>query len=766
MEKYYLANIALLTENVVAKTANLVKATAGLGSSGETLGFSGDIQLDIDASITKNKEESTTQKGSTLFAGGNLSIQSGKTAKIEGSELGAEGELSIDAEDVEITAARNTNKSSSSTKQAHINGSYSTNGSWGVNADASYSEMDSESTTWANSRLNATNIAIRSKNDTTVRGGVVTANERLDLNVGGNLVVESLQDKSSSGSHSLGLSAGYSESKDSDGKTTSSGNFGGNFSVSSSTKKWVTEQTSLTGNSVNIYVENKTTLKGAVIAATSNDLTLDTGSFEYIHIKDKDISYNAGAGVNLGSNSTGKPEEKNNTWSVNASYGFSQKRQTNFATIGEGTIIVRDGDTDLSGLNRDTSISQYGTVDIGLKGGFTVDSSTVALVTSPVKTIKEMHEALEKGYNDAKKTSTDIYAQSIVVYEKVGEIIGSNLLHDDARIRIQAAIKSGDYIKYGSLDYFNSKMDLGYYAEGGEGIHFVRDDQGGVTALVERSADGTGYGVYKYGSGSELYSTLDYTVNNPDFNLAGGLTKDDYRNNTDYVFGILRDVSDSAGIIKSDELFGFIVEGARSYFSKLTFSDQGQLNYTYAGIMDNLGNQFDGSISYSTKAVVIQGTMTPTSSIDCSSYVAAGIHILGLNESGKTGTAINPQYYNPSDFRYTPTEQWGTSHANGPAVLTHNESVVTKYDASTMNGVDKTGMIGVTVVNRGKIFSDLKLDHVYVSLDKDSNEITESHGLNNYGVNAKHDNAYNSGNRTKYYLQLNLPKEREQKNEK
>ncbi len=412
MEKYYLANIALLTENVVAKTANLVKATAGLGSSGETLGFSGDIQLDIDASITKNKEESTTHKGSTLFAGGNLRIQSGKTAKIEGSDLGAEGELSIDAEDVEITAARNTNKSSSSTKQAHINGSYSTNGSWGVNADASYSEMDSESTTWANSHLNATNIAIRSKNDTTVRGGVVTANERLDVNVGGNLIVDSLQDKSSSGSHSLGLSAGYSESEDSDGKTTSSGNFGANFSVSNSTKKWVSEQTSLTGNSVNIYVENKTTLKGAVIASTSNDLTLDTGSFEYIHIKDKDISYNAGAGVNLGSNSTGKPEEKNNTWSVNASYGFSQKRQTNFATIGEGTIIVRDGEADLSGLNRDVTKAQYGTVDIGLKGGFTVDSSTVAFVTNPVGEIKNAITSLEKGYNDAKKTTVDQYQRT------------------------------------------------------------------------------------------------------------------------------------------------------------------------------------------------------------------------------------------------------------------------------------------------------------------------------------------------------------------
>ncbi len=304
------------------------------------------------------------------------------------------------------------------------------------------------------------------------------------------------------GSHSLGLSAGYSESKDSDGKTTSSGNFGGNFSVSSSTKKWVSEQTSLTGNSVNIYVENKTTLKGAVIASTSNDLTLNTGSFEYIHIKDKDISYNAGAGVNLGSNSTGKPEEKNNTWSVNASYGFSQKRQTNFATIGEGTIIVRDGEADLSGLNRDVTKAQYGTVDIGLKGGFTVDSSTVAFVTNPVGEIKNAIDSLKKGYGDAAKTTEEIYAQSIVLYEKAGEIIGCNLFYNDRNIQIKECIgmwsdktESGMgwlIVKRIINDHDNNNI-AGRY---GEGFHIVMLENSTVEPYLVKGLDefnGKGY---------------------------------------------------------------------------------------------------------------------------------------------------------------------------------------------------------------------------------------------------------------------------------
>jgi hypothetical protein len=111
-------------ENLIQKTSNLVNAAVGTLANAKTLGFSADIQVDISATIQKDSHESSTRKGSNLIAGGNLIIKSGSTAKIEGSALGAEGELSIDAEDVEITAAKNTNKTSSSTKQAHINGSF------------------------------------------------------------------------------------------------------------------------------------------------------------------------------------------------------------------------------------------------------------------------------------------------------------------------------------------------------------------------------------------------------------------------------------------------------------------------------------------------------------------------------------------------------------------------------------------------------------------------------------------------------------------
>ncbi len=429
--------IALLYKYLLTKTANLIKASAAFGSSGKTLGFAADIQVDIDGTEQKNSTLRTTQKGSNILSGGNLTLKAGETAKIEGSELAAKGDLAIDATDVIITAAKETEKSGSRTRHARLNLSYDTSGNWGANADADYSEMDSESVTWKNSRLSAGNITVKSVKDTTVRGGVITAGEKLDMNVGGNLLVESLQDTLRSKSHSLGLGLGYSGSPGGNGM-----NISANGSKSKGKKDWVNEQTGLTGKSVNIYVEKKTTLTGALIAATTDDLMLTTGTFEYSDIKDRDISYNYGGGVNLGSNRAGSGEKKNNTWSVNANYGYAERRQINFATVGEGNLIVRDGNRDLSKLNRDTTISQYGTVNVGFKGGVTIDSSTVHMVTvlvttNPKDLYNDIKNEILRDWNDTKETTVGLYEKSenLVSYGKFG--LDGDYDVQNARIRDQ-----------------------------------------------------------------------------------------------------------------------------------------------------------------------------------------------------------------------------------------------------------------------------------------------------------------------------------------
>jgi len=514
----------MLSANVVQKTSNLVNAAAGTLANAKTLGFSADIQVDISATIQKDSHESTTQKGSSLLTGGNLVIKSGSTAKIEGSDAAAQGDILIDARNVEITTAKNTEKTHSTSYTEHLNftASYATNNSWGINGDTSHTWSNSESESRVNSHLNANNITIKSVKDTTVRGGVVAANNSVDLDVGGNLVVESLQDKSSSSSYSYGVNGGYSETRDKDNNKTGSGNGGANFSVSMSERKWVTKQTSLTGSHVNIYVEKRTALTGAVIASTSNDLTLDTGSFEYSDIKDKDISWNGGLTGSYGKSYVTKSDGDNNdgdksnsakynTWSASANYGYSEKRQTNFTTIGEGTIIVRDGNGSLAALKRDVSKSQYGTVDMGFQGGLTVDSSTVAMVktlvtTNPKDIYDNARTELEKGYEDAAKTTEEIYEKSVVLYEKTTNYIGEKGFHTNGEvILIELQYKE-------AFAYFIPGTD-----EVQNGIRIIRGAgaDGEILGITDYDYDGTQKNVYNYGN-------VDYNYTHENFIIVDG----------------------------------------------------------------------------------------------------------------------------------------------------------------------------------------------------------------------------------------------------
>jgi hypothetical protein len=264
------------------------------------------------------------------------------------------------------------------------------------------------------------------------------------MNVGGNLTVESLQSTESASSRSYGLSGTFSSSEKGlkDNKTKSrDGSGGGSFNISRTESRWVNHQTALTGGTVDVYVEKRTTLAGAVIASDTEDLKLSTGSFEYSDIKDRKISWNYGGGGSLGTdlNSGNRKNERNNSFSLNAEYGFSDKRQTNFATIGNGEITVRgapaplvaDGDIFLPGLNRKVPMAQYGIVDAGLKGQMLVDMSTVEMTGSPVKTLSDTGKAISQGWDAASNSIGEIWKESRVLYQKTNNYIDYNHFSTD-----------------------------------------------------------------------------------------------------------------------------------------------------------------------------------------------------------------------------------------------------------------------------------------------------------------------------------------------
>jgi hypothetical protein len=260
----------------------------------------------------------------------------------------------------------------------------STAGGPSATAAGSKSSDSSTSTTYTNSHISGNTIITASGKDTTLEGAVLEGND-IAMNVGGDLTMTSLQDTSNSKGSSSGFSMG--------GGSVSSA--GINAGQSSGESKWVNEQTGITGsNSVTVNVEGTSTLTGALIANATRDesgnlinegdnLALTTTSLITNDLKDTQKNTSTSMGISYSGFDTRTDEEKKEnpdaptggTTTVNAAYNGSESEQATRATIGQGTITVKDG-TEVT-ANRDLDKAQEITMEHtigGLNANLTVDN--------------------------------------------------------------------------------------------------------------------------------------------------------------------------------------------------------------------------------------------------------------------------------------------------------------------------------------------------------------------------------------------------------
>ncbi len=325
-EAFYIASIGMLASSVEAKTLKLNQEVVGLSKTSGTYGFTGDVTLDVDALIQKTESEIIKAKGSNLSAK-NITIKAGKTASITGSDINASEDIGIEAEDVAIAAARNSASFSSETQHANYQVKYSTaSTTQDFSFDASQSKNKNAS--YTNSHIGGKNITIKSTKDTTVEGGVVKATEDVDLDVGGDLKVVSLQDSSKSKSMSIG-----------------GGSSGVNAGISRGNRKEVLEQSGIyAGGNFKGDVKGNTHLKGAVLSSDKeNGVNLKTKTLTYEDISNQGSYSSVGAGVAM----KGDAATFNTVAPGKASVGSITK-----SAISSGTITTG---SNISGLSRDTS---------------------------------------------------------------------------------------------------------------------------------------------------------------------------------------------------------------------------------------------------------------------------------------------------------------------------------------------------------------------------------------------------------------------------
>ena len=319
---FYLAAVAGATASLASKTTALIAQTAKAASSSGTYGMSASLEL----KGTLNKKSSTSNSSTSVASNintNNFVIKANNKALIQGSNIDATyGD--IDAKSIDILASKDTSNSSSKDETIEVTYSIGTSGAGSLEGSASSATNESGSTTYNNSNLNFENLNLTSQEDTTIKGVSINAKNNLNVEVGGSLDIQSVQNVNSSSSQSASVSTS------------------GSFSASKSkSKEKTTLLTSLNARSVNIDVNNNTNLRGALISSSNDDLTINTNTLTTSNLSNSSSSRN----INLGGSS-------GSTVSGNLALGSSNSKSKTLSTITNGDINIANGSKDLSKLNR------------------------------------------------------------------------------------------------------------------------------------------------------------------------------------------------------------------------------------------------------------------------------------------------------------------------------------------------------------------------------------------------------------------------------
>lgn len=338
--------------------------------------FSVSAKVGGSYSKTSFNAQSGIAQPSSVLAGRDIKAGAGRDINMEGSVLGADNDINLAARrDVNIAASAGTGDSKFSGSGGGggvgVKAGIGSGGPYiglNVSAQAFGSKYTNEYRIYSNSIIGAGNtLSVESGRDTNIFGASLEGQD-VWMYAGGDLKVASLQDyyRSKSGSWNVGadFTAGYGVN------VNMSGYLG--FGNDSANADKIRHQTSIIGRDVvDIKVESNTALKASIIASDTGRLILDTGTFTYENINDKDKGGSIGAAISGSYNSalsdrdnTRNPIGGNRVPTFGLKYESHEGGLINRATVGEGLIIVRNDEPGvLDGLNRDLASSQEVTKD-------------------------------------------------------------------------------------------------------------------------------------------------------------------------------------------------------------------------------------------------------------------------------------------------------------------------------------------------------------------------------------------------------------------
>ena len=527
-EDWYKAGVVAATVNMAAKVTAVIQQTVALATSTGTYGFNAGVQLDVKGSKSRTEEHQSTSLASNIV-GQNITIQTGgdeaqgSQTTIQGSHLQANNAINIDTGQLNIQASKDRYQMTKDTESIEISVQQTVYGAAGgpsVSGSLERSRDKAAESTYNNSTLNANNISLNSTDDTNIRGANVHANEQLMVDVGGDLNVESKQNRSRSSSVGASISGGFSfggaegdqasgtKSAAENGKSFSGAaknlaNLGGsngkvssvNVGASSSNSRSRSKETVLTsltsGGSADITVKKNTHITGALIATQDENgkdlgnLNLTTKTLTYADLNNVNESSSRSTGIStsVGINSSANPADpaqqdapdaqgednlRVNTTNIQHSNSSHYDKSKTLATLGQGNINIADKENsgDLDRLNRDVDNVDKDIVSVDRSKGnidLTVDHRMLS------------EEGRAEIVNDFKETIKGAGRVGDSIQEVWGSITNGEVSAEEA-----ATLEQWANDKRGQIAL---ALETGSSVTENKQIHYYIDNNGGMVAV-------------------------------------------------------------------------------------------------------------------------------------------------------------------------------------------------------------------------------------------------------------------------------------------
>ncbi|MCW0376086.1 hypothetical protein NB691_002920 [Xanthomonas sacchari] len=490
------------------QTASAISGVAQKGGSGVLV--QAEAGVGYATSTEAYKAGSQTAQGSTISGGGNVSLTStsGDLHVVQGN-LKAGDTLSLDAaRDLVLEAGNSTateqSKGSNAGVEVGVGVSVGAKTGYYAYLQANFGSHSSnvDGATWKNTELAAQNIAFTSKGDTTLRGAVAKA-DRIDVQTGGDLTIESLQDTSNIQSKESGYggriqvsfgtawdASGYASTAKANGNSTG-----------------VTEQSGLFAGKGGYHVDagNVNLIGGAIASTNADNSDLTATSLTFSDLQNR-MGYSASSGSLAGGfGYSGTPATDANGNPVAVSAGDQAKNigsniangnygAANSGGLGGGLPMSQSGNdsTTTRATLTEGNITIGGKRTTAAETGINTDASKAneALATLPdVRKVLAEQQAMGAAAGTVLETSRqvagDIAANAAKKTAEAGDAYLQELAKNDPdQAKIVAGMSGPDkqaYLLANSADYRAAYTTQTQWGTGGD---YSRALQAVTTALV------------------------------------------------------------------------------------------------------------------------------------------------------------------------------------------------------------------------------------------------------------------------------------------